>query len=446
MLEQFPPEPESVCVWVDRKRPRAIYALETIFRDFIGLSVQITDQIEAFRNAEGLKVNYSSVGIPGVFRVAKVDLLFETEIFEQELHWGQWQGVPVFFQTVNAKSEVPFDLFAAAFYLLSRYEEYLPFVPDEHGRFPASQSVLSQSGNLKRPLIDEWVEAFVRVWEASLGRPLRRTKPEYRFVSTIDVDNGYAYAGKGLLRTLFGFAGDLSRLDWGHLFARLRVVRKLETDPYDRYDSLIEQSELLGFRLLFFVLFSELGPYDRSLGMHRSSMHRLLRRLSDFSEVGLHPSYASNSEERGLAAEKEALEAIVHRQIAQSRQHYLKLRLPQTYRNLIETGIESDFSMGYPRQTGWRMGSCRPVRFYDLELEESTGLVVHPFPFMDTVYIDHMRWSPEQAFEEMKGYMEQCRQFGGTLISVFHDRTFSEMLPAWRDWRSVYEQWINMAR
>ena len=42
-----------------------------------------------------------------------------------------------FEQTEN--SALPFDVFAAGFYLLSRYEEYLPHIKDRFHRFPAKK-------------------------------------------------------------------------------------------------------------------------------------------------------------------------------------------------------------------------------------------------------------------------------------------------------------------
>ena len=446
MDRREPGKAESLWVLVDRKRARAVYALETILSEFAGFELQVTEKIEEFMAADGLRLNYSSLGIPAVFRVQRSDLLFDTDIFEQEIHWGQWQGMPVFFQTAASKAEVGFDLFAASFYLISRYEEYLPFVPDEHGRFPSDQSEQARHELLQRPLVDEWLERMLEVWEQFEGRRFKRAPTEYRFVSTIDVDNAYAFSGKGLLRTLYGFAGDLSRLDWNTLFRRLRVVRGEESDPYDTYDELMTQAEEGGYTLIFFALFSEYAAFDRSLGPHRPAMHKLLRSFSDFAEIGLHPSYASAGKTNGIKAEKEAVEEIVHRRLKKSRQHYLKLRFPETYRRLAEAGISEDYSMGYPKRTGWRMGTCRSVRFYDLELEEATALRLYPFPFMDTVYIDHLRKSPEDALKEMGVFLEQCRRYGGQMVSVFHDRTLSEMLSAWKDWKALYDQWTEMAK
>ncbi len=437
---------EKLWVLVDRKRARALYALETLLSEFAGFELHITDKVEEFLAVEALRLNYSSLGIPGVFRVQRSDLLFDTDIFEQEIHWGQWNGLPVFFQTGASKAEVGFDLFAASFYLISRYEEYLPFVPDEHGRFPSGQSAQAVHDVLHRPLVDEWLEYTLELWEKFEGREFVRAKSEYRFVSTIDVDNGYAFSGKGLLRTAYGFAGDLSRLDWNTLFKRLRVIRGIEPDPYDTYEELMLRAEETNYSLIFFALFSEPGAFDRSLGQHRPAMHRLLRSFSDFAEIGLHPSYASGSRSTGILSEKEALEEIVHRRLKSSRQHYLKLRFPETYRRLAEAGIAVDYSMGYPRRTGWRMGTCRGVRFYDLELEEATELKLLPFPFMDTVYIDHLRKSPEDSLREMSMFLEQCRRYGGSMVSVFHDRTLSEMLSAWKDWKTLYFNWTEMAK
>jgi hypothetical protein len=137
------------------------------------------------------------------------------------------------------------------------------------------------------------------------------------------------------------------------------------------------------------------------------------------------------------------MQDIVRRKIKMSRQHYLRFRLPQTYRALITLGIEHDYSMGYARETGWRASTCSAFRFYDLELEEETELYVHPFPFMDSVYQDYLKLKPEAAWEEIKTFADQTKFNGGEFISVMHNRNLGDLLPESKDWPELYHRLVD---
>ncbi len=82
-------------------------------------------------------------------------LLFRIGIQEQSFHVEEFKELPTFYQT-NDNSDLPFDPFAASFYLVSRYEEYLPYQPDQFGRFPAKASVAYQNGFLKKPVVNHY--------------------------------------------------------------------------------------------------------------------------------------------------------------------------------------------------------------------------------------------------------------------------------------------------
>ena len=55
-------------------------------------------------------------------------------------------------------STFPFDIFGASFFMLSRYEEYLPHIKDEYGRFEAKESLAFKYGFLEIPIVDKWVQ------------------------------------------------------------------------------------------------------------------------------------------------------------------------------------------------------------------------------------------------------------------------------------------------
>src|SRR5690606_4274839 len=96
--------------------------------------------------------------------------------------------------------------------------------------------------------------------------------------------------------------------------------------------------------------------YDKNISPTNPAMQSLIRELASEGRVGLHPSYFS-TEASVFRQEKNMLEEITGRPISWSRQHYVRMRLPDTYRTLIDRGITDDWSMGYGARLGFRAGT-----------------------------------------------------------------------------------------
>ena len=111
---------------------------------------------------------------------------------------------------MSDKSAIPFDIFTAAFYLLSRYEEYLPHVKDHLGRFSAQRVWAFKYNFLDSPVID--------IWSYKLKVLLQQKFPQLLFPkkqttvhSLINAQVAYAFLNKGIFRSFIGFASDLFR-------------------------------------------------------------------------------------------------------------------------------------------------------------------------------------------------------------------------------------------
>ncbi|MFA4864493.1 MAG: polysaccharide deacetylase family protein, partial [Bacteroidales bacterium] len=162
----------------------------------------------------------------------------------------------------------------------------------------------------------------------------------------------------------------------------------------------------------------------------------LLLKLSLTAEMGLHPSYQSFIRPEIFKKEKLRLEEIVQKPVITSRFHFLRLKFPQSYRDLAAAGIREDFSMGYSSLNGFRASTCTPFYFYDLEREERSNLRIHPFIFMDSAMIDHLRITPEAAVEEIKDLINQVEIYGGEAIGIWHNYSLSEK-DQYKGWREV---------
>src|SRR5665811_1387234 len=142
-------------IYTHRITPRITYAFKHICTNILGLSIDFTTKIEEFIAHEGIKISYGKQALGNEIFIQNAELLLEQGLNEVEIKMQDWDGIPCFF-SLPENSSLPFDIFAATFYLLSRYEEYMPHVKDEEGRFPASESLAFEAGFLEIPIIDVW--------------------------------------------------------------------------------------------------------------------------------------------------------------------------------------------------------------------------------------------------------------------------------------------------
>ena len=432
-----------VLIYAEKITPRLNYITRLLLGDLMGLEVRYTTNEEEYLQAKLPKINYSKNPIQSGIYIQAVNLLFETDIFQQEFQVADYQDTRIFFLT-GKKAALPFDPFAASFYLVSRYEEYLPHIADGHGRFPARESLMFKENILNVPVVNEYARILGGIL-CEYNPGLKITEPQYSYVNTVDIDAASSYMGKGLIRSMGAYAKDVANLRFSELVERTKCFAGMIKDPYETFDYQLTLQEKYGFRSIYFVLFARLSQFDRSLTMHSNRLHKYIKGISDFCEVGIHPSYRSNSDVSILDEELRRLEEVLNRDVTKSRQHFLKLSLPDTYRHLMELEITDDYTMGFASEPGYRAGICTPFHFYDLELERETNLRVHPFSVMDGTFIYYQEVKPEDAWNSIAHHIEVNRRYGGQYISIWHNRIFSEKEPEWKGWNAVYEEMVKLA-
>ena len=214
-----------------------------------------------------------------------------------------------------------------------------------------------------------------------------------------------------------------------------------QNDPYDTYDYQLDIIKKHNIPFIYFFLLGDYGMNDKNIPVSNSNFQSLIKRLADYDKVGIHPSYASNNSFLTLEKEVGRLAPIVKREVNKSRQHFLKLKFPNTYRNLIELDVFNDYSMGYATHYGFRAGICTPFYFYDLDLEVETRLLSHPFAIMEGTLKYYMKIGPEEALTHYKKLIDEVKKVDGTFISLWHNDTLSNQ-GLWEGWRHIFEEMI----
>lgn len=440
-------EEDNLLIYTHTVSPRLRYIAGFIGNEIIGKAFDLTDEIEVFRSHNGPKINYGDGRLDSQELWLKPHrLLFEDGISPQSISCFGVGGYKAFFKT---EGDHPFDIFAAAFYLLSRYEEYLPHNKDIYGRYAHENSLAFKEGFLQEPLVNKWLKQFAAKLEqlftnSTFYRSLAGKKVQgFRFLPTYDIDEAYSYKYKGLLRSLGAAGKAVLKGHWSRVAERVRVVKGDLKDPYDSYDWMNQLHREYDLEPgYFFLVADQIGKYDRNILPVKKPMEQLIRNHSEKYRVGVHPSWQSGDDPSLIRREIQTIEQITGKSVRLSRQHFIRFTLPQTFRHLLQAGINEDFSMGYGSINGFRASVASAFYWYDLEREQATELLLYPFCFMDANSFFEQKDSPEQALAEMRQYCKEVKDVDGILITLWHN-TFLGTDSLFKGWREAYAQFIS---
>jgi hypothetical protein len=387
--------------------------------------VKITSDLNEFDNWQGARINFSQESREGALNIKPHSILFDHGIRDYHLEVNAHPRFhKLFFR--NSTASIPFDLFGAAFWLLSRYEEHLPYKGDVHNRFQFRSSLAYQYDFIKLPLVNLWMNELIQLLKDQFPSLQIKTR-KYNFISTIDVDNVYKYKNKGFVRSL---AGILSEHNLSKIFQRLRIIFNKENDPYDCYEYLIKVHGDIGIRVIFFFLLGDYGLNDKNHSSSDLRFQSLIKHIADYSKVGIHPSFGSNESLKQLKIEVSRLGNITHRLITMSRQHFSMLRFPETYKNMLQAGLTYDYSMGYSNYNGFRASYCYPYKWYSLDIESRSSLNIHPFCLTDTSLRSQSVLLEKSMIDLALPYIQEVQKFGGELISIVHNDHFDDAMKA----------------
>ena len=430
-----------ILIYTPHPNPRLTYITRFLFTSILGVPVSVTANVEEFKQYPLPKINYSNELLDGI-TIYPVSLLFEKDIHDLSPECTIFNGFPALFP-LQQTSSLPFDPFAASFFMVSRYEEYLPNPIDQYNRVIPTNTVAFKNHFLEIPLVDHWALMLRQLIDSNYPDfqfPNRR----YSFIPTIDVDIAYAYKYRGIYRTIGATLKSLLKGDIKDNRRRFQILFQKKSDPYDTFDLLNNWHQQHNLTPRFFFQVGRYGKYDKNLPATHFAMQHLIKQTSEYCSVGVHPSYQSNYRPDRIKEEIDTLSKITAMPIIRSRQHFLMLRFPETYQRLIKLGITEDYTMGYAQLPGFRAGTCTPFHFYDLTSETETSLMVYPFQVMDGTLNQYLKLSPLEAIERIRQLNSAVRKVNGTFISLWHNQSIGEVRN-WKNWREVYKALLQIS-
>ncbi|MBQ0016175.1 MAG: polysaccharide deacetylase family protein [Bacteroidales bacterium] len=425
-------------VYTPRLTNRIGYTLNVLLGTILRIPYQITTDTQLLRQSAEYKLVYGNERVDDYPFIQSSHFLLETRISKQELGHFMFHGIHALFPT-SATSDIPFDPLASAFFMLSRYEEYLPFQPDQHGRFPATLSAAYEYGFLQSCVVDHWAIAILDLLKQYYP-DFQTVARKYNIQTTIDIDAAYCYKHKGMLLTCAGLLKDVFINHQSQLaIRRLKVLIHQEPDPFDTFQYILDTCKSQPRNhIIFFALVSDYDTYDKPIHYTNTSFRKLLRNLYDYAKIGIHPSYPALENANRINIETERLSEITHRNIIRNRFHYLRFRLPQSYQHLIDFNIQHDYSMGYADQPGFRSGTCTPYPYFDLTINQEQPLTIHPFAAMDATFVHNLHYTADQSYDVYQKLIHETQSVNGTLCCLWHNQNLCEE-GLWKGWRNIFE-------
>lgn len=429
-------------IYTPRLNTRIEYAAEVCFKHAFKVDYRITTDILEFEKSDDPCFWYAAEKVsskPGIF--ADAMMLDDKLIINSPGRTIINQNVVLFPTETHLLPK--FDVLAATLWHATRMEEYDHFAKNALTRFNSDMSVSRKIGILQKPAVNIWTELFLE--ELKLLYPdLVYDKPVFKYIPTVDVDSVFMYKSKGFLRTTGGLIRDFVKKDLVAVKKRWRVITGKDPDPWNCFDKINELHAKYNLSPYYFFLVARYGILDKNISPSNKDVKKLIGELVKDYTIGVHNSYRGNDHPKVWSKERRIMQKLTRQEVFSSRQHYLFVRFPSTFVDLIKMGIKRDFSMVYPDMPGFRMGLTVPVPFFNLKTNVKTDLWLYPTMIMDVGLTKYQKLNKEEAVEQCLNIVDYTKKYGGTLISLWHNESLSEY-GNWEGWNSVYENILKRA-
>lgn len=369
------------------------------------------------------------------------ETILHTEKSVPALPLKQWMDVPILFGSSEISKEgdtvlIHADVIASTFFLISRYEETIfRNARDQHGRFPGRSSTPFRGGFMNRPVVDEYGKILRDLLRES-GLELKEPEDKFsKIYLTHDVDQLAHY------RNFRGMAGAVSRF-FKNPYQTLKALQayfgNIENDPWYTFPWFFglanELKKAKPETEVEDVVFIKTGGGDL---MPDKPLHNIQdKNFSELFELcnendvitGLHPSYQAGLEPESILKEKNILDETTGEETKFSRNHFLSNREPEDMQMLINCGFTDDFTMAYADRAGFRLGTCRPVKWINPATLELTSLTLHPTTMMDSTLSDerYMKLKTDEAFSFAKKMIDTVKKHNGELVLLWHNTSVEE--------------------
>jgi len=294
--------------------------------------------------------------------------------------------------------------------LFTKKEEYRTIRLDQHGRFSSqwSRQKKIEDPEISRFLVDQgWVPEYP-------------DNKKFAVCLTHDVDEIYPPMQHIFLSSI----NSLVKCRWKEFSSQwLWKLKGKESSPYWNFRKIMNLERKYNAKSTFYFLAT-----DRDVLRFRYSPDDLKDELGFIHdsgwEIGLHGGYYSYDNSDEIINEKKRIESLIHTEIIGYRSHYLRFKVPDTWKVLIKAGFKYDSTFGYADRVGFRNGICHPFKPYDLNEKRDLNILEIQMNIMETTLFETSR-NYQDAWTRTKQLIDTVIEYNGVITINWHSYIFN---------------------
>lgn len=320
------------------------------------------------------------------------------------------------------------DIIASTYFMLSRWEEIVDDQKDEHGRSTATASLAFRYRFLDRPVVNEYADLL---WSLLVKAGLKGKRKRFTYSPVVTHDMDQPYQWPDWFTSLKHLGGDLLKRRDARMFGKnfgslIRTRFYGQPDPFDRHQYMLDLAARYGLKAYFNFIISRSSKYDEALSIHDPRLASLIRTMEDAGHfIGFHPGYNSCLEPEAFNQELVVLQNLVRQKIRSGRQHFLRFRVPFTWRLWDQAGMDWESSMAYSDHPGFRCGTCYTFTVFDCLERKKLNLREKPLLLMDATLVFYQKKPVTAELTQLK---DQCKKHGGEWVTLWHNNLVNDPL------------------
>ena len=324
--------------------------------------------------------------------------------------------------------------------MLSRWEEYQPQDYDRFGRIKPANNIAVKFGFSHRPVVDEW-RTFIWDLLKKLDPSVKEPTPEgYRLNPTHDVDILHYPAD------VLNMLGDLKNVH-NPLGPLKRLAYKFNGfNPYNTFNFLMDMSERNNVPSTFYFMADGKSVLDNKYRNTDPLLKELVKNVHARNhQIGLHPGFETFNNPDEFIRQKHYVENYTGQKITHNRQHYLRLRLPETLNVWEKAGIENDSSLGFTQGAGYRCGTGGSFPLFHATERRTTNVIETPLVFMEVAmhnYADLTK-SRVETLNALRTFNRFSKKYQTPFTFLFHNSSFDDI--RWPGWQKLYTDFLSEA-
>ncbi len=428
------------------------YIINILFQEFLGLKI-----ILEFKNVEDWIIQFDDKEVvfkDSFFNSFKVEKSYlKEENIPKEINYvknkfTKESDIPILFGskflTVQEKSIIcGVDIFAASFFMLTRWEEYVNKKRDRLNRFSARDSIAYKNNFLDRPIVNEYLEML---WTMLVSLNFKKEKKERSYKLHVSHDVDFLLLRetpfKIIIKTIGGDIIKRKNIKLAFSFLKEYVFSffSKEKDPYNSFDYLMDISDKNNVKSHFFFMATGKSIYDNNYKLSNPFLKDLINKVKKRKHlIGIHPTFGAYNDEKQFTKEVAELKSELDLDVKFGREHYLRFEVPTTWQIWENNKMEWDSTMGYHDKEGFRCGVCYEFSVFNILKREKLKLKERPLILMEGTFAQYQKELSIKDVEfKIQKLVDKIRYYKGDFVFLWHNSSFNN-----RDWvkyQPLYEK------